>query len=237
MNHNVISCIPSHLHPHGESYMNPDAINCIPSKTLRVYLKCHHHTLSILQQATIIYSYADDTTKPDMFRRLIAQSDSENERLLLSAELSDPEAACEIYRHHFPHKGFPLYPFLEVCNLPVLFRPSDIIRQQNTLYYVGSVPHLHEGLCDFSDECYMCYSLSEALTRNCTHYSDLVHVHYHIGVCEADRADYNRLNSAHKKAANIIRKILAHKKQASRFRKTCPKIPKASLSTLSRDTS
>ncbi|MBQ9433629.1 MAG: hypothetical protein IJU26_05370 [Synergistaceae bacterium] len=198
--------------------MNPDVISCIPSKSLREYLKSHPHTLSILQQATIISAYADDTVKHEMFRRLIEESDSGSEKLLLTTELADPEAACEVYRQHFPHKGFPLYPFLEVCNLPVLFRPADIIRRQNTFYYVGSVPYLHEGRCDFSDECYMCYSLPETLSWDCTHYSDLVHVHYHIGVCEADRADYNRLNSAHKKAANIIRKILAHKKTGRHFR-------------------
>ncbi len=203
--------------------MNPDVISCIPSKSLREYLKSHPHTLSILQQATIISAYADDTAKPEMFRRLIEQSTSENERLLLSAELTDPEAACEIYRHYFPHKGFPLYPFLEVCNLPVLFRPADIIRWQNTFYYVGSVPYLTEGLCDFSDECYLCYSLSETMSRKCTRYSDLVYVHYHINVCEADRADYNRLNSAHKKAANIISRILA-KKTGRHFRQPAHKL-------------
>ena len=198
--------------------MTHDVLSCIPSKSLRAYLKSHPHTLSILQQATIISAYADDTAKPQMFRRLIEQSYSESEKLLLNTELIDPEAACDIYRQHFPHKGFPLYPFLEVCNLPVLFRPGDIIRQQNTFYYVGSVPYLPEGLCDFSDECYLCYSLSETLTRNCTRYSDLVHVHYHINVCEADSADYIKLHSQHKRAANTIRKILAHKKTGRHFR-------------------
>ncbi len=82
--------------------MTPDVISCIPSKALRAYLKNHHHTLSILQQATIIYAYAPDTDKTHMFRRLIAQSDSESERLLLSAELIDPDAACEIYRWRGP---------------------------------------------------------------------------------------------------------------------------------------
>lgn len=205
--------------------MNPDVISCIPSKSLREYLKSHPHTLSILQQATIISAYADDTVKHEMFRRLIEESDSGSEKLLLTTELADPEAACEVYRQHFPHKGFPLYPFLEVCNLPVLFRPGDIIRCKSMFCYVGSVPYLPEGLCDFSDECYLCYSLSETLSRNCRHYDELVRVHYHINVCEADRADYTKLNSDHKRAANIIRKILVHKKQAAPLRTTCPESP------------
>ena len=205
--------------------MNPDVISCIPSKTLKVYLKSHPCELSILQQATIISAYAPDNAKPEMFRRLIEQSDSENEKLLLKTELTDPEAACDFYRQNFPHKGFPLYPFLEVCNLPVLFRPSDIIRQKSMFYYVGRVLYLPEGMCDFSDECYLCCSLSETLSRKCRNYDELVYVHYHIHVCEADRADYNRLNSEQKRAANIIRRILAQKKQAAPLRTTCQESP------------
>ena len=204
----------------GEKYMNPDVISCIPSKALRIYLKSHPVELSILQQATIISAYAPDKAKHEMFRRLIEQSDSEDEKLLLSTELAYPEEACEVYRQHFPHEGFPWYPFLEVCNLPVLFRPGDIIRCKSMFCYVGSGPYLSEGMCDFSDECYLCYSLSETLSRNCRNYDELVHVHYHIHVCEADEADYSRLNSEHKKAAHIIRKLLAHKKQAAQFRTT-----------------
>ena len=200
--------------------MNHDVISCIPSKSLRVFLKSHPCELSILQQATIISVYADDKAKPEMFRRLIEQSESDNEKLLLSTELSDPESSCEIYRQKFPHKGFPVYPFLEVCNLPVLFRPADIIRRKNMFYYVGSVPYLPEGLCDFSDECYLCYSLSETLSRNCRNYDELVHTHYHISVCEADSASSSKLNPEQKIAANIIGRRLAQKKQASRFRKT-----------------
>ena len=200
--------------------MNPDVISCIPSKSLRVYLKSHPCELSILQQATIISVYADDKAKPEMFRRLIEQSESDNEKLLLTAELTDPESSYEIYRQNFPHKGFPVYPFLEVCNLPVLFRPADIIRRKNMFYYVGSVPYLPEGLCDFSDECYLCYSLSETLSRKCRNYYDLLYTHYHINVCEADRADYNRLNSEQKRAAYIIRRILAQKSRPHVLRKT-----------------
>ena len=62
--------------------MNHDVISCISSKSLRVYLKRHPCDLSILQQATIISVYADDKAKPEMFRRLIEQSEYDNEKLL-----------------------------------------------------------------------------------------------------------------------------------------------------------
>ena len=195
--------------------MNIDVINCIPSATLRAYLKKHPVVLSVLQEATIISAYADETAKSAMFQRLIERSDSEDEKLLLRTELTDPEAACRIYTERFPHEGFPLYPFLEVCNLPVLFRPGDVIRVRgghgNALYYVGKVPHVVEGRCDFSDESYLCYSLYEAQKMHCGTYAGLSFIHCHIGVCEAERASFRKLTPSMQRTMHIIRKILAQK--------------------------
>ena len=191
--------------------MNNDIIRLIPSKAMRKHLTKNPLDLSILQEATIIFHYAPEKDKPQMFQRLIDRSNSEDERLLLSAEISDGyDASCKIYSERFPHEGFPLFPFLEVCHLPVLFKPGDVIRWKNELFYVGGIPYLREGYCDFSDESYLCYPLSLSYK----YYDDLCYGHEHIHVCEVERVSFTRLNSAVKHIAYTIRKILARKKHS-----------------------
>jgi|GEM_PF-2300100 len=197
--------------------MNNDMINCIPSKTMREYLMRNPATLSVFQQATIIDQYANDSDKKIYFQRLIEISDSEDERRLLYAEISgDFETSCRIYDERFPHEGsFPAYPLLEVCNLPVLFRAGDVIRHKNRLYYVGRVPYLVEGYCDFTDESYLCSSLYHVRKMNCKNYDELRDVHCHIGVCEAERVNYRRLNATDKHTAQRIRKIFEQRKSGT----------------------
>lgn len=186
--------------------MNNDIISVIPSKAMRESLTENPIELSILQEATIIFHYASEKDKPAMFQRLIERSSSEDERLLLSAGTSgDYDAQENIYCQRFPHDGFPLFPFLEVCYLPVLFKLSNVIRCKNELYYVGGIPYLREGFCDFTDECYLCYPLSLSY-RN---YNDLCYGHEHIHVCESERVSFARLNSDDKRTAYTIKKILA----------------------------
>ena len=137
--------------------MNSDVIELIPSKTMREYLAANPIELNVLQEATIVSEYADERDYLPLFESLFERAKTESERLLLASYVDDlrhdesgkgyySDATFEIYCNEFPHEGFPWYPFLEVCNLPVLFRRGDVIRwhkkrgwhgRGNELYYVG----------------------------------------------------------------------------------------------------
>lgn len=119
--------------------MNNEVIDCIPSKKMREYLTANPIELNVLQEATIIREYAEKRDYLPLFERLLKRAKTESERLLLASYVKDlrhdksgkgyySDATFEIYRKEFHHKGFPLYPFLEICNLPVLFRKGDVIR-------------------------------------------------------------------------------------------------------------
>ena len=130
-----------------------------------------------------------------------------------------------IYEEKFSHEGFPYYPFLEVCRLPVLFRKGDVIRwhdrrnrKGHILYYVGFVPLLPVNHCDFSDECYLCYPLSYPMKTE----EDLIYSHEHIHLCEAERASKTKLTPIQKSIYGKIRALLSImqlRKEKSRCRR------------------
>ena len=201
--------------------MNNDVINCIPSKTMREYLTANPIELNVLQEATIIHEYSEKRDYLPLYERLLERAKTESERLLLASYVDDlrhdesgrgfySDATCEIYEREFHHRGFPLYPFLEICNLPVLFKKGDVIRWHgNTryygdLYYVGFPPLLIPEHCDFSDECYLCYSLSYPIKTE----GDLIYCHEHIDVCRAERASIKKLTSMEKHNYDIIKNLL-----------------------------
>ncbi|MBQ7069262.1 MAG: hypothetical protein IJM82_08865 [Synergistaceae bacterium] len=197
--------------------MNNDVINCIPSKTMREYLTANPIDLNVLQEATIVLEYAKKEDYLLLFESLLEKAKTESERLLLASYVEDlrrdesgeghySDATLEIYEKEFPHDGFPLYPFLEVCGLPVLFREGDVIRQHgkgNTLYYVGFLPSLPVNHCDFSDECYLCYPLLYPMKTE----EDLINSHGHIHLCEAEKASKAKLTPIQKNIYGIIRKL------------------------------
>jgi len=201
--------------------MNNDVINCIPSKTMREYLTANPIDLNVLQEATIVSEYATKENRLPLYERLLERAKTESERLLLASYVKDLRhdesgkgyysgATCEIYKKEFPHEGFPFYPFLEVCGLPVLFRKGDVIRwhkrhsKSNTLYYVGFVPSLPVNHCDFSDECYLCYPLFYPMKTE----EDLIYSHEHIHLCEAEKASKAKLTPKQKNIYAIIKKLL-----------------------------
>lgn len=201
--------------------MNNDVIDCIPSKTMREYLTANSVELNILQEATIVSEYATKENRLPLFEGLLERAKTESERLLLASYVDDlqhdasgegyySDATFEIYRKEFPHEVFPLYPFLEVCNLPVLFRKGDVIRwnrrhsKSNTLYYVGFLPLLLANHCDFSDECYLCYPLSYPMETE----EDLIYSHEHICLCEAEKASRAKLTPKQKILYDKIKKLL-----------------------------
>ena len=180
-----------------------EVIECIPSSALRNYLRTNEINLSVMQMATIVDECAVKKKRIALFRKLRDIAGSEAERLLLDTAIKDMRAASELYLDIFPHEGFPILPFLEICNLPVLFKSGDIIRSHesfhNALYCVGTGPVLIEGHSDFSDECYLCYPLSYPVKVQ----RDLALSHVHINICYADRASVHRLTK--KQIMNLIR--------------------------------
>ena len=170
--------------------------------------------MSVLRQATIVYHYAKKKNRLPLFRQLLEETDNEAEKLFLRSAVKDfqdglefySDATFEIYRKEFPHDGFPLYPFLEVCCLPVLFKRGDVIRwhgKGSTLYYVKELPFSIEGQADFSDECYLSYALSHPLKTD----HDLLMVHEHIHVCEAEQASKKKLTPQQKNIYHSVRTI------------------------------
>ena len=200
--------------------MNKEVIECIPSRTMREYLTANPVELSVLQEATIVSEYAEVRDYLLLFEGLLKRAKTEAERLLLASYIEDlrhdesgegyySDATFEIYCKEFPHEGFPWYPFLEVCNLPVLFKRGDVIRRHrkhgwhnrvNELYYVGGVPLLIPGHCDFSDEDYLVFPLSLPVETE----EELVNSHGHIHICEAERAPIKKLTHQQK---NIYHKV------------------------------
>ena len=193
--------------------MNEKVIACIPSKTMREFLTVNNFEMSALQQATIVFEYADKKDVLPLFQILLEETNDETEKLLLSSAIDDfqngndfySDKTQEIYDKNFPHEGFPLYPFLEVCGLPVLFKKGDVIRKGSQFYYVGFFPLLRLGYCDFSDECYLCYPLSWPINTE----EDLIYSHEHIHVCEAERASKEKLTRKQRNVYCRIRAILS----------------------------
>lgn len=203
--------------------MNKEVIECIPSRTLREYLTANPVEFSVLQEATIVSEYAEVRDYLPLFEGLLKRAKTEAERLLLASYVNDlrhddsgkgyySDETQEIYDEKFPHEGFPWYPFLEVCGLPVLFKRGDVIRcrkkrgwhgRGNELYYVGAVPLLIPGHCDFSDEDYLSYPLSLPVKTE----EELVNIHGHIHICEAERASIKKLTPQQKCNYDRIKKI------------------------------
>ena len=184
--------------------MNEKVIACIPSKTMREFLTAQPVEMSALQQATIVFEYADKNDSLRLFQILLEETNDEAEKQLLSSAVEDfqngndfySDKTLGIYHKNFPHEAFPLYPFLEVCGLPALFKQGDVIRRDNEFYYVGFLPLLIIDHCDFSDECYLCYELSYPVKTE----EDLVLSHAHIHLCEAERASQEDLTHKQKKS-------------------------------------
>ena len=109
--------------------------------------------------------------KISLFRELLERSQNDDEKLFLNAVISgDNDGAERIYRRRLRKNFVPLYPFMELCSLPVLFRPGDVIREGGRFYYVHLTPCITEGHSSFLEECYLCYELS----GNCRNYSYLL---------------------------------------------------------------
>ena len=200
--------------------MNVNVIDCIPSRTLRKYLEANPVEMSALRQATIVYNYAKKKNRLPLFRQLLEEADNEAEKLFLRSAVKDAREGLEyysdetekIYDEKFPHDGPPCFPFYEVCGLPVLFKRGDVIRwhkkhgwhkKGNKLFYVGFLPFLIPGHCDFSDEDYLVFPLSLPVETE----DELMNIHGHIHICEAERASIKMLTPQQKSIYHKIKMI------------------------------
>ena len=75
------------------------------------------------------------------------------------------------------------------CNRLYSFKDTEKIFDGSPCYYVGGVPLLIPGHCDFSDEDYLSYPLSSPVKTE----EDLANIHEHINICEAERVSIKKL--------------------------------------------
>lgn len=185
-------------------------LDCIPSKDLKEFLIKYPISLTVMQKATIVSEFGSKRQKIKLFRELAETTENDSERILLSTAIEEiaktgypGEATDKIYKSLFPHEGFPLYPFLEVCNLPVLFHKNDLITFRKHHYYVADYPCITEN-GDFTDECYLCYDLSARIESEI----DMFSAHNHIHVCEAEPASDNDLSKKEQRSLMIVKKMI-----------------------------
>ena len=185
-------------------------LDCIPSKDLKEFLVKHPISLTVMQKATIVSEFGSKRQKIKLFRQLAETTGNDSERILLSTaieEISETgyqgETTDRIYKSLFPHEGFPLYPFLEVCNLPVLFHKNDLITFRKHHYFVADCPCITED-DDFTDECYLCYDLSVRIESE----EDLFSAHKHIHVCEAETASDKDLSKKEQRTLVNVKRML-----------------------------
>ena len=190
--------------------MIKEIIDCIPSKMMQAHLYEHPVDLTVLQQATIVSEYAPKEQKAALLESLMKPATPDAERLLLEAAIKDiKEYGClntqtgKIYNALFMGADVPpFFPFLEVCRLPVLFKKGDVICAGGEYFYVAALPEIKET-SDFTDECYLCYSLSNTIRDE----ADLFSAHDHIHVCVADAADLEALGEEQRKVAATIPRL------------------------------
>ncbi|MBO4453400.1 MAG: hypothetical protein J5793_05640 [Clostridia bacterium] len=187
-----------------------DVIDCIPSKDLKEYLSRHPIEMSVLQQATIVSEYASKKRKIELFQRLSEETATESEKTLLNVAIEEinksgytGKETNKAYALLFPHDGTPLFPFLEICDLPVLFGIGDIISYRRRRYYVAERPAITDN-SDFSDECYLCYGLFKKIDSK----EDLFCAHEHIGVCVAEASSFEDLTDNEAKTAETIKRLI-----------------------------
>ncbi len=192
--------------------MIKEIIDIIPSKDLRKFLNEHPINLSPLQQATIVSEFANKEEKISVFRKLKKLTENKEEQELFSKAISEIEKfgyfdrnTLEFYKKNFSKGGLPPFsPFLEVCYVPILFKKGDVISYNGEFFYVEDIPNICE-VCDFSDECYLCYSLSKKVENK----EDLFVAHKHIHVCVAQTVSLESLSKEQKENKERMETLLS----------------------------
>lgn len=189
--------------------MKPNILNFIPSSALKAYLLQNEISFSPMQQATIIMEYASNEAKITALRTLAKETSDEAEKLLFETAAQeikeqgfDGSKTKAVYAQYFSGAENPKYPFIEVCDLPILFKKGDVIKVGEQIFLVAGTPE-KQKLYDFTDECYLCYLLTDEIKT----YDDLFTFHEHIHVCDAESCD--ALFEEQKRIAKNIMNLLS----------------------------
>ena len=192
-------------------------INCIPSKEMQEYLLKYKQDFSVLQLASIVTNFGNEDKKIKLLEDLLRQVTIKEERLLIDSAIQNLKnyenpytgKTKDIYNEYFFKKGeTPIYPLSEICNFPVFFKKGDIIKRvgSDNFYYVDGTPIL-KGWSDITDECYLCYLITEDIKVE----YDLFVFHDHINVCKAEKVCYNDLTIKQLSIVENIKKLLESK--------------------------
>ena len=188
-------------------------IERIPSKSMRRALKRDSKRFTVMQLASIANMILHGADLANAFCDLAASTSDEYEVNLLTAAVEDiieigypDHRAQEVYESRHLEGEYPLFPFLERCNLPILLNEGDILRThiggKLGYAYVAAVPDKLTEKSDFTDESYMCYDLGYSDP------TDLFAAHTHIHVCFAERAEEVALRGKKLHNLNLIRQEL-----------------------------
>ena len=177
-------------------------ISFIPSKAMRDYLSAHKPQWTMMQAATVVCENADKKNKVLILTELSTMTDDRYEQELLRAAVKDikrhgcvSKATERVYHAYRSHPKAPNYPFMEVCNLPVLFHSGDVIRYMNGFAFVEDEPVLTADCdipCDISDECYLGFDLN---CKDPMSGEERFDSHVHISLFDADYANPTELSA------------------------------------------
>lgn len=172
-----------------------------------------------MQAATVASECMEDKEAlANYFEKLYKETDDAYEEELLRSAIRDlrkngciGEKTNALYRKD-PARFFPIFPFLEVCHLPTLFKPGDVIvceYRDGPLYAcVDGMPYLSTGACDFSDECYYCHDIDCICSKQKLEEG---FAHYHIHLCSADPFNEDKLTAKQRKNLAHIREYIMEK--------------------------
>lgn len=186
-------------------------ISLIQSKAMKEYLSKHTPNWTLQQAATVICKNADKKSRIDVFTELLAVAENDHEKELLKAAIKDmkrhgftPKATEKIYNMYFGGIARPKYAFLEVCNLPVLFRAGDVIGYNDGYAFIQAIPQLTK-YSDITDECYLVIDLN---CKNPSSEDERFASHEHIPLFEADYADESDLSDMQRNNLHTLRELL-----------------------------
>ena len=190
-----------------------EAIQSIPSVALKENLLSNLPNWSLMQAATIAANNMEMPKAAEFFRKLISFASEQSDINLLQAAINDiaqlgyiGEPTNALFDQTRKSKVFPLFPFIELCHLPVLFKPGDLIscpyNHQIVYACVEALPVLKAGSCDYSDESYYCHNIE------CPDPKKEIETgisHLHIPICHAEYVDEAALTSAQKSKLSEMR--------------------------------
>lgn len=183
---------------------------------MRNYLSEHAPDWTVMQAATVICENTSGKQQIALLADLATITTNPYERKLLKTAIRDirwhgnvSKATQRIYDAHRPDSA-PSFPFMECCNLPILFRVGGVVRYRSGYAFVEALPH-PVNKSDISDECYLAIDLD---CRDPSSEEERFASHDHIPLFEADSANESDLSEVQRNHLFTLRNLL--KKTADR---------------------